>query len=186
MVNNDRFPYCCGCNEVHRITPFDEAPIYDLQGSHVREIPMNDRHRFMERHSGHAIEELSRVAEDWLEPDNAADPMAETYLLVANERYHFLLQRSRRSIAEPVVYRVLTRSPLAFGLRSIGSESMEALPARPLAARQSPAAPQFSQRRARLADAFPRQIAADRDEKIGAAAGLRQSVDGRRAIPTTK
>ncbi len=109
MVTNDRFLYCCGCNEVHRITPFDDAPIYDRQGSRVRAIPMNDRHRFMERHSGHAIEEMSRVAEDWLEPDNVGDPMAESYLLVANERYLFLLQRSRRSIAEPVVYRVMPR-----------------------------------------------------------------------------
>ena len=109
MVSNDRFLYCRGCNEVHRSTPFDEAPIYDLQGSCVREIPMNDRLRFMERHSGHAIEEMSRVAEDWFEPDNAGDPMVERYLLVANERYLFLLQRSRRSIAEPVIYRVMPR-----------------------------------------------------------------------------
>ena len=109
MVTNDRFLYCCGCNEVHRVTPFDQAPIYDLQNSRVREIPMDDRRRFMERHSGHAIEELSRVAEDWLEPENVLDPMAESYLLVANERYLFLLQRSRRRISEPVVYRVMPR-----------------------------------------------------------------------------
>lgn len=109
MVANDRFLYCCGCNEVHRVTPFDQAPIYDVQGSRVREVPMDDRRRFMERHSGHTIEALSRVAEDWLEPENAVDPMAESYVLVANERYLFLLQRSRRSIAEPVVYRVMPR-----------------------------------------------------------------------------
>jgi hypothetical protein len=109
MVANDRFLYCCGCNEVHRVTPFDQAPIYDVQGSRVREVPMDDRRRFMERHSGHPIEELSRVAEDWLEPENVLDPMAESYLLVANERYLFLLQRLRRSISEPVVYRVMPR-----------------------------------------------------------------------------
>lgn len=109
MVTNDRFLYCCGCNEVHRITPFDQAPFYDLQGSSMRETPMDDGRRFIERHSGHAIEELSRVAEDWLEPENAVDPMAESYLLIANERYLFFLQRLRRSIADPVVYRVMQR-----------------------------------------------------------------------------
>ena len=148
MVTNDPFLYCCGCNEVHRITPFDEAPIYELQGSRVRVIPMNDRRGFMIRHSGHVIGDLSRVAEDWLEPDNAGDPMAESYLLVANERCVFLLQRSRRSIAEPVVYRVMPRRlplwPSAFDRE--GVYSMERPPARPLAERLSPAAPQFSWR----------------------------------------
>ncbi len=43
MVTNDPFLYCCGCDEVHRITPFDEAPMYELQGSRVHAIPMNDR-----------------------------------------------------------------------------------------------------------------------------------------------
>jgi hypothetical protein len=109
MVTNDRFLYCCSCNEMYRITPFDQAPFYDLQGSSMHESPMDDLREFVERHSGHAIEELWRVAEDWFESENAADPMAESYLLVANERYLFLLQRSRRSIAEPVVYRVMPR-----------------------------------------------------------------------------
>ena len=109
MMARDRFLYCCGCNEVHRITPFDQAPFYDLQGSIIRESPMDDLGRFVERHSAHAIEELARVAEDWFESGNAVDPMADSYLLVANERYLFLLQRSRRSIVEPVVYRVMPR-----------------------------------------------------------------------------
>ncbi len=121
MAANDRFLYCGGCNEVHRVTPFDQAPIYERQGLHVREIPTDDRRRFMERHSGHAIKELSRVAEDWLEPGNALDPMAESYLLIANERYLFLLQRSRRSIVEPVVYRVMPRQllPSALNLEAL-------------------------------------------------------------------
>lgn len=109
MIGNDRFLNCRGCNEVHKVTPFDQAPIYEMQGSRAREIPTDDRRRFMERHAGHAIEELSSVSEDWLEPQGAIDPMAESYVFVANGRYLFLLHRSRRSIAEPVVYRVMPR-----------------------------------------------------------------------------
>ncbi len=121
MVTNDRFLYCCGCNEVHKVTPFDKAPTYDLQGSSVREIPTDDRRRFMERHAGHAIEELSSVAEDWLKPQSAIDPMAESYVFVANERYFFLLHRSRRSIAEPIVYQVMPRQllPSALNLEAL-------------------------------------------------------------------
>ena len=116
MVTNDRFLYCCGCNEVHKVTPFDKAPTYELQGSSVREIPTDDRRRFMERHASHAIEELSSVAEDWLNPQSAIDPMAESYVFVANERYFFLLHRSRRSIAEPIVYQVMPRQLLPSAL----------------------------------------------------------------------
>ena len=121
MVTNDRFLYCCGCNEVHKVTPFDQAPTYDLQGSSVREIPTDDRRRFMERHASHAIEELLSVAENWLKPQSAIDPMAESYVFVANERYFFLLHRSRRSIAEPIVYQVMPRQllPSALNLEAL-------------------------------------------------------------------
>ena len=116
MANHDRFLYCRGCNEVHKVTPFDQAPIYELQGSNVREIPTDDRRQFIERHAGHAIEELSSVAEDWLKPQSASDPMAESYVFVANERYFFLLRRSRRSIADPIVYQVMPRRLLPSAL----------------------------------------------------------------------
>jgi hypothetical protein len=121
MVTNDRFLYCCGCNEVHKVTPFDKAPTYDLQGSSVREIPTDDRRHFMERHASHAIEELSSVAENWLMPQSAIDPMAESYVFVANERYFFLLHRSRRSIAEPIAYQVMPRQllPSALNLEAL-------------------------------------------------------------------
>ena len=134
MVTNDRFLYCCGCNEVHKVTPFDKAPTYDLQGSTVREIPTDDRRRFMERHASHAIEELSSVAENWLKPQSAIDPMADSYVFVANERYFFLVHRSRRSIAEPIGLPGDAASTLAFGPQSRGPDPVDAQPARLLAA----------------------------------------------------
>ena len=121
MIGNERFLHCRRCNEVHRVTPFDQAPIYELQGSNMREIPTDDRRQFMERHAGHAIEELASVDEDWLKPQSAIDPMAESYVFVANERYFFLLQRSRRSITDPIVYQVMPRQllPSALNLEAL-------------------------------------------------------------------
>jgi hypothetical protein len=121
MIGKERFLHCRGCNEVHKVTPFDQAPIYELQGSNVREIPTDDRRQFMQRHAGHAIEELSSVDEDWLKPQSAIDPMAESYVFVANERYFFLLQRSRRSITDPIVYQVMPRQllPSALNLEAL-------------------------------------------------------------------
>lgn len=109
MIGNDRFLYCRDCNEVHKVTPYDRAPIYDLQGSRVCEIPTDDRRQFTRRHAGHAIVALSSVAEDWLNPQGAIDPMAESYMVAANERDFIVLHRSRRSIAEPIAYHVMPR-----------------------------------------------------------------------------
>jgi len=109
MMGHDRFLYCRACNEAHKATPFDQAPIYDVQGEHVREIPTDDRRQFTGRHAGHAIEELSTTTEVWLNSQGAIDPMAESFVALANQGDFIVLHRSRRSIAEPIAYRVMPR-----------------------------------------------------------------------------
>ena len=109
MLGKDIFLYCRDCNEAHKATPFDQSPIYNLQGPHVREIPADDRRQFIGRHAGHTIEELSSVTEIWLNPQGAIDPMAESFVISANDREFIVLHRSRRSIAEPIIYRVIPR-----------------------------------------------------------------------------
>jgi hypothetical protein len=109
MVGDDRYLYCGNCNEVHKATRFDQAPIYDLQGSEVFEIPTDDQGRFSARHAGHAVEALSSVAEIWVNPQGPVDPMAESFVALANQRDFIVLHRWRRSIAEPIAYRVMPR-----------------------------------------------------------------------------
>ena len=91
MIGNDRFLYCRDCNEVDKATPYERAPIYDRQGSRVRGIPTDDRRQFTGRYIGHTVEELSSVAEDWLDSRDAIDPMAEIYMVAANERDFIVL-----------------------------------------------------------------------------------------------
>jgi len=109
MMGHDRFLYCRACNEAHKATPFDQAPIYDVQGEHVREIPTDDRRQFTGRHAGHAIEELSTTTEVWLNSQGAIDPMAESFVALANQGDFIVLHRSRRSIAEAKAGQAPTR-----------------------------------------------------------------------------
>jgi len=109
MIGHDRFLYCRECNEIHKVTPFDDAPTYDLQGSQPHEIPTDDRRQFTARHDGHDLEVLSNVNTEWTDPRYAIDPMAESFVVAANDRNCIVLHRSRRKIAEPFVYRVIPR-----------------------------------------------------------------------------
>jgi len=109
MLGQDRFLYCRDCNEVHKVTPFDQAPIYDFMGSDIREIPTDDRRQFTARHADHSIEELISVTEDWFNPQDTIDPMAESFLVAANNSDFMIIHRTRRSIAETIVYRVMPR-----------------------------------------------------------------------------
>src|SRR5262249_54786623 len=92
--------------------PFDRAPIYLLEGMTAREIFTDDRRQFLDRHRGHEIEELKRVADDRFPIGRPSDPMKVGYVGVTNGRSVFILQVSRRNIADPVTYKVVPQADL--------------------------------------------------------------------------
>ena len=104
---HDQFLYCRICHEVHHLTPFDRAPIYQLEGMTVREIFTDDRRQFVDRHFGHEIEELKSVAEDRFPIGLPSDPMKVGYVEVTNGERSFVLRVSRSNIADPVSYRIV-------------------------------------------------------------------------------
>jgi len=106
---HDQFLYCRICHEVHRLTPFDRAPIYLLEEMTVREIFTDDRRQFLDRHRGHEIEQLKRVADDRFPIGRPSDPMRVGYVEVTNGHAVFILQVSRSNIADPVTYKVVPR-----------------------------------------------------------------------------
>lgn len=107
----DQFLYCRICYEVHHITPFDRAPIYDLDldGMTVQEIFTDDQRQFVDRHFGHEIEELTSVTETHFPIGRLVDPMKVGYVEVSNGQESFILRISRRKIAEPVSYKIVSR-----------------------------------------------------------------------------
>jgi hypothetical protein len=105
----DRFLYCRICNEVHHVTPFDSAPMYDLEGTTVREIVMDDRRQFLDKHDDHGIEQLRGVTENHFSVGPVIDPMKVGYVEVTNGKEFFILRISRRTIEDPVSYKRVSR-----------------------------------------------------------------------------
>ena len=91
----DQFLYCRICNEVHHVTPFDSAPIYDLEGMAVREIFIDDRRQFIDRHFDHEVEKLRSVTANHFPIGRLIDPMKVGYVEVTNGKEFFILRISR-------------------------------------------------------------------------------------------
>lgn len=103
----DRFLYCRRCGDVHRITRFDQAPVYRRDRDGVTEIPADDQRAFLDRHAKHGIEELTAVSETRVQNYRINDPTAVRSVEVSNGETLFTLRTLRRSIAEPLSYRVV-------------------------------------------------------------------------------
>jgi len=105
----DQFLYCRICNEVHHVTAFDSAPIYDLEGMTVREIFIDDRRQFIDKHFDHEIEKLRTVTGNRFSIGRLIDPMKVGYVEVTNGTEFFILRISRSSITDPVSYQIVSR-----------------------------------------------------------------------------
>jgi hypothetical protein len=103
----DRFIWCCTCNEVHHVTPFDEAPRYQWDHGEQIELPMDDRRAFMRRHSGHRLEGLRSVGERYFPSGSLWDPMKVGYLEVTNGTESFVLRSVRHEIEEPLHFELI-------------------------------------------------------------------------------
>ena len=106
---DDRFLYCRSCNEIHHVTPFDKAPIYALEEMTVWETATDDRRSFLDRHWDHELEELTSVAENRFYLGELVDPMKVGYVEATNGEESFVLRVSRKTIADPVSYKIVPR-----------------------------------------------------------------------------
>lgn len=106
---DDRFLYCHNCNEIHHVTPFDKAPTYALEEMTVRETATDDCRSFLDRHWDHQFEELTTLAEKRFHLSRLADPMEVGYVEVTNGEESFVLRVSRKTIADPVSYKIVPR-----------------------------------------------------------------------------
>lgn len=91
------------------MTPFDNAPIYDLEGTIVREIAIDDRRHFLDKHDDHGIEKLRSATENRFPLGFVMDPMKAGYVEVTNGNDFFILRISRNTIADPVSYKRVSR-----------------------------------------------------------------------------
>jgi len=107
-VLGDSFLYCRRCSEAHRVSEFDRAPIYRLNGVEVIEEAADDRQRFIEQHAAHGIVKIVAVSE-LKTRGRATNPMAARDVEVSDGKSAFVLRGLRKTIHEPIVYRSLPR-----------------------------------------------------------------------------
>jgi hypothetical protein len=60
----------------------------------------------MKEHEGHRLEPLEALGEKYFCQGSMSDPMGVAYIEVTNGRDHLLLRQSRKSIAEPLSFKI--------------------------------------------------------------------------------
>jgi hypothetical protein len=111
-MDKGKFIRCCRCNAIHRVSRFDNAPLYVLAGNGMEEHATDDWRAFMDRHAGHRLEPLNETGEKFFPSGSSFDPMSVGYFEVTNGQERFVLRRARASIQEPLSYE-LVRGRLA-------------------------------------------------------------------------
>lgn len=107
-MQGDSFLYCRRCSEAHRVSEFDLAPTYRLNGTEVVEEPTDDRRQFTELHNSHGIEEIFAIASARMR-GQATNPMAIRDVAVSDGRSEFVLRGLRKTIQGPITYRLLPK-----------------------------------------------------------------------------
>jgi hypothetical protein len=107
-MGKGKFIHCCRCNAIHRVSRFDNAPLYALAGNGTEEHATNDWRAFMERHAGHRLEPLHETGETFFPSGSSFDPMSVGYIEVTNGQERFILRRARPSIQEPLNYELIS------------------------------------------------------------------------------
>jgi hypothetical protein len=103
---HEKFAWCRSCNEVHHVTPYDKAPLYDRELLEGPELAVDDWRAFVHRHAGHPLEALA--ASDQASWHGASvDPMQQKYIEVTNGRVWFVMRAFRTSIHEPLRFEAI-------------------------------------------------------------------------------
>lgn len=116
MVNG-KFIWCRNCGDVHHVSPYDRAPVYEFCGGEAVEVCANDWRDFMASHAGHKLEPLVSARNEYHPNGAVVDPMAVVYMEASNGKDTLLLRRSRRTIHEPVRYEIVEGRLVETGLR---------------------------------------------------------------------
>jgi hypothetical protein len=103
-MDKEKFIRCCRCDALHRVTPFDNAPLYVFRENELEEHAADDWRLFMKQHAGHRLEPLRGTGEKWFPSGSSSDPMSVAYIEVTNGHDQFVVRRERKTIQEPLRY----------------------------------------------------------------------------------
>jgi hypothetical protein len=106
-MDKEKFIRCRKCDVLHRVTPFDNAPIYVFKANDLEKQATDDWRLFMEQHAGHRLEPLRGTGEKFFPSGSPSDPMSVAYIEVTNDYDQFLVRRGRKTIQEPFRYELV-------------------------------------------------------------------------------
>ena len=97
---------CIQCNEIMNMTEWDFFPQYIWNEGEIKEIKMNDRKAFLQRHKGHEMEELTPVT-SLISNKPYTEPVKACYFEATNGNERFLIKRWRSKIDAPFAYKII-------------------------------------------------------------------------------
>jgi len=98
--------YCRPCLDVQMLNPY-AAVLYRPQGDDYVEEPDQERHNFLQRHSGHYLTTLKKKQDKFSANRPVWDPFRVAYEEVTDGRESFLLKSWRADLAAPRQYTLL-------------------------------------------------------------------------------
>ncbi len=110
------FLYCTDCEDVHRASSLDQAPIYGVDGT-PRSV--DDLHQFLGRHADHRLRVLRRSSDAEIHSHPRHDPMRRVCWEVSDGEGRFVVSFGREDLESPRSYTIVP------GRLVLQSESIE-------------------------------------------------------------
>lgn len=97
---------CVKCNEVMNMTEWDSYPQYMFTNGEIKEIEVNDRKAFLQRHREHEMEKLTPVT-PLITDKPYTEPVKTVYFEATNGNKRFLIKMWRDRIDNPFTYEII-------------------------------------------------------------------------------
>ena len=97
---------CSECNAIMNMTEGDFSPQYAWNGGEIKEIAMDDREAFLQKHKGHKTEQLTPLTSP-ISDKPYSEPLKTSYFEATNGTERFLIKRWRNKIDDPFAYEII-------------------------------------------------------------------------------
>jgi hypothetical protein len=100
---------CTKCNAIMNMTEWDFYPRYAWNEGEIKELAMDDRKAFLQRHRGHKTEELIPLTPP-VSDKPYTEPLKTCYFEATNGVERFLIKRWRTKVDDPFAYEIIEGS----------------------------------------------------------------------------
>jgi hypothetical protein len=97
---------CTECNAIMNMTEGDRSPHYAWSDGEIKEIAMDDRKAFLQKHKGHKTEQLTPLTPP-ISDKPYSEPLKTSYFEATNGTERFLIKRWRDRIDDPFAYEII-------------------------------------------------------------------------------